>query len=178
VTLSQEEQIIPFSSIDALDADLIALLVAEPRIGAVEAARRLGVARGTVNQRLRRLEADGVLEPTGAVIDAAALGYSILTFLFLEIVQGRLAEATASLEAVPEVLEAHAITGPRDLLARVVARDTEDLQRVINLIVRAPSIRRSTSHIALSTPVRRRDVPLVRQAARPGAGRARPFGVG
>ena len=43
--------------VDELDARLIELLAAEPRIGVLECARRLGVARGTVQARLDRLQA-------------------------------------------------------------------------------------------------------------------------
>ena len=46
-------------SIDALDARLITLLTEEPRIGVLEASRRLGVARGTVQARLDRLQRAG-----------------------------------------------------------------------------------------------------------------------
>ena len=46
---------------DDLDVRLLELFTAEPRIGALEASRRLGVARGTVTARLERLERDGVV---------------------------------------------------------------------------------------------------------------------
>ena len=51
--------------IDALDGRLIELLKAEPRVGVLEASRRLGVARGTVQARLDRLHARGVITGYG-----------------------------------------------------------------------------------------------------------------
>src|ERR1039457_6035710 len=60
--------------IDRLDAALIELLAAEPRIGVLEASRRLGVARGTVQARLDRLAARGVITGDGPEGDPAALG--------------------------------------------------------------------------------------------------------
>jgi DNA-binding Lrp family transcriptional regulator len=153
------------STIDQLDARLIDLLAAEPRIGLMEASRRLGVARGTVQARLAKLSDRGVIRSFGPEIDPARLGYPVLAFVFLEITQGRLTEAIEHLGSVPEVLEAHATSGPRDLLCRVVAHDTEQLQDIINRLLATTAVRRSTSYIVLSTQIPHRTGPLVRAAS-------------
>ena len=152
------------SSIDHLDARIISALREEPRVGVLELSRRLGVARGTVTARLEKLQARGVVTGFGPDLDPAELGYPVLAFVFLEIVQGRLDEAVGDLRAVPEVLEAHSVTGARDLLCRVVARDNGDLQDVINRMVRHPAVRRSTSYISMSRQIAYRDAPLVAAA--------------
>src|ERR1700739_3758458 len=74
-------------SIDPLDAALIHLLGAEPRVGVLEASRRLGVARGTVQARLDRLRDRGVITGYGPDVDPAALGYEVTAFITLEIRQ-------------------------------------------------------------------------------------------
>jgi DNA-binding Lrp family transcriptional regulator len=148
-------------TIDRLDARLIGFLRSNPRAGLLEAARRLGVARGTVQARLAKLEGRGVITGYGPEIDPAAMGYGIQAFVLLELAQGRLGEATSVLEGVPEVIEADAISGPQDLLCRLVARDTEHLQDVVNRMLATPAIRRSTSYIVLSQAVRPRTGPLV-----------------
>src|SRR5215208_8301237 len=116
------------SPIDELDARLIAELRDNPRLGLLEISRRLGVARGTVQARLAKLEARGVVTGHGPEIDPAAMGYPISAFVFVELTQGRLEEAFGVLEAMPEILEADAISGPQDLICRIAARDTEHLQ--------------------------------------------------
>ena len=153
------------SSIDELDARLIDLLRREPRIGLMEVSRRLGVARGTVQARLAKLEERGVITGFGPEIEPARLGYPVLAFVFLQIAQGRLAEAISVLESAPEVLEATATSGPSDLLCRVVARDTEHLQEIVNRLLSNNAIRRSTSYIALSRQIAFRTEPLVKAAA-------------
>ena len=154
-------------TIDDLDARLIALLRDEPRLGLMEASRRLDVARGTVQARLQKLESSGVVRGHGPEIDPARLGYPVLAFVFLQIAQGRLKEAVAVLQTTPEVLEATATSGPSDLLCRIVARDTEHLQEIVNRLLSNNAIRRSTSYIALSQPIPFRTAPLVAQT--PGA---------
>src|SRR3954467_5098864 len=149
------------SSLDALDARILATMREEPRIGVLEISRRLGVARGTVTARLEKLQARGVVTGYGPDLDPERMGYPVLAFVFLEIVQGRLDQAVADLREVPEVLEAHSVTGARDLLCRVAARDNGHLQDVINRMVRHPAVRRSTSYISMSRQIAYRDAPLV-----------------
>jgi len=152
--------------IDGLDARLIELFAAEPRVGVLEASRRLGVARGTVQARIDRLQARGVITGYGPDIEPAALGYGVTGFVTLEIRQaGGHDPVTARLAQIPEVLEAHTITGAGDMLCRVVARDNADLQRVIDAIVGVPGVVRTSTVIALAAPVGYRVLPLVRSAA-------------
>jgi DNA-binding Lrp family transcriptional regulator len=151
--------------VDRLDADLLALLTSEPRIGVLEASRRLGVARGTVQARLDRLERDGVITGFGPDVDPAALGFPVTAFCSLEIRQGRGHDVVARhLAGIPEVLEAHTISGAGDLLCRVVARSNADLQRVIDQVVDGENVVRTSTVIALATQFRTRTMPLVRAA--------------
>ncbi|MEV6106945.1 Lrp/AsnC family transcriptional regulator [Streptomyces sp. NPDC051940] len=153
-------------SIDALDGRLLTLLATEPRIGVMEASRRLGVARGTVQARLDRLQSNGVIRGFGPDVDPAALGYPVTAFATLEISQGLGADVRAHLATVPEVLELHTITGHGDMLARIVARSNADLQRVIDRVVGFDGIVRASTAIVMENPVPLRIVPLVQQAAR------------
>jgi DNA-binding Lrp family transcriptional regulator len=148
--------------IDALDAQLIGLLVAEPRVGVLEASRRLAVARGTVQARLDRLQARGVITGYGPDIDPAALGHGVTAFVTLEIRQaGGHDDVAERLALIAEVLEVHTITGAGDMLCRVVARNNADLQRVIDAIVDVPGVLRTSTVIALAAPVGYRVLPLV-----------------
>ena len=152
--------------IDGLDARLIELLAAEPRVGVLEASRRLGVARGTVQARLDRLQARGVVTGYGPDIDPAALGHGVSAFVTLEIRQdGGHDPVAGRLAGIPEVLQVHTITGTGDMLCRVVARTNADLQRVIDAIVGVAGVVRASTVIALATPVPYRVLPLVRAVA-------------
>ena len=152
-------------AIDGLDARLIRALAETPRAGIMELARQLRVARGTVQARLDRLSRRGVITGFGPDLDLRAVGYDVVAFCTLEIAQGRLYDVVEHLQEIPEVLEAHAITGPGDLHCRVVARTNEHLQHVINRILEVQGIGRSTTVIALSEQIGYRLQPLVAQAA-------------
>jgi len=151
--------------VDDLDRSLLALFSDDPRIGVLQASRELGVARGTVQARLDKLVGSGVVTGWGPELSPEALGYPVTAFLTLEIRQdsdrhGGHDHVARHLATIPEVLEAHTITGAGDLWARVVARSNSDLQRVIDLVLANPAIVRSSTVIALATQVPFRVLPL------------------
>ena len=140
---------------DVLDARLIGLLRSTPNLPVVEMARRLDVARGTVQARLDRLERDGLIVGYGPDLDAAAAGFGVLAFTTLEIAQGSDAQIITGLDAIAEVLEVHAVTGPGDLHLRIVARSNEHLHDVLQRVLQLPGIRRTETRLALHTSIQR-----------------------
>jgi len=152
---------------DGLDRDIMRLFARNPRIGVLGASRALGVARGTVQARLDRLEAAGVLRSWAPTIDPAALGFPVSAFATLEISQRSVSgveghsPVAEHLRAIPEVLEAHTITGAADLMVRLVARSNADLQRVIDRVVSAPDVVRAATVIVLATEIEGRVLPLL-----------------
>ena len=155
---------------DEIDSRMIELCAADPRLGGREASRRLGIARGTVQARLDKLAAAGVITGWGPDLSPEAIGYPVMAFLTLEIRQGAGHDAVAAhLARIPEVLEAYTITGAGDMWARVVARSNADLQRVIDLVLTEPGIDRSTTVIALATLIPYRVVPLATAVTSPPA---------
>lgn len=152
--------------LDDLDRRLLSLFADEPRIGVLEASRRLQVARGTVQARLDRLTRTGVITGWGPRISPAALGYPVTAFITLEIDQhpGR-DEIRTRLARIPEVLECWTVTGSGDLWCRIVARSNADLQRVIDAVVQDRSVVRTATVIALAELIPLRTEPLIRASA-------------
>ncbi|MEV4458813.1 Lrp/AsnC family transcriptional regulator [Microbispora sp. NPDC049633] len=153
--------------LDALDSRLLTTMRANPRIGLTELARLLGVARGTVQSRLDKLTARGVIGDFGPTITTEQIGYPILAFASLQIAQGKLAEAVRWLDGIPEILEVYGTSGQADLLCRVVARSTPHLQEIIARILASPAIQRTDTTIALSTQIPFRIEPLLEAAVAP-----------
>jgi DNA-binding Lrp family transcriptional regulator len=155
-----------YVQLDPLDARLVELLDEAPRIGVLELSRRLAVARGTVQARLDKLIARGAIKGFGPEVIPEAIGFAVMSFVTLEISQRHGHDAVAEhLADIPEVLEAHTITGSGDLMCRIVARSNADLQRVIDQIVGYEGILRASTIIALAELIPYRTLPLVRAAA-------------
>ncbi|MBL1096679.1 Lrp/AsnC family transcriptional regulator [Streptomyces coffeae] len=154
------------TAVDALDAKILRLLLEQPRTSVREYARMLGVARGTVQARLDRLERDGVITAYGPSLSPAALGHPVLAFVHIEVTQGHLDEVGDALAALPEIIEAFSITGGGDLFTRVVARDNAHLEDVVQQLIRMPGVVRTRTEMALRERVRYRTLPLVEAVGR------------
>jgi len=151
--------------LDDLDRRLLEAMTAQPRAGILTLARELGVARGTVQARLDKLLARGIVTGFGPDVDLDALGYTVHAFVTLEIAQGRIQDVCDHLAAIPEVIEVHMVTGVGDLLCLVVARTNDHLGAVLAHVLEVPGINRTTTVLSLSTPVPRRVLPVVAAAA-------------
>lgn len=154
------------TSLDPLDLRIMKLFAAEPRVGVLAASRRLGVARGTVQARLDRLDRANVVTGWGPTIDAGGLGWPVSAFATLQIAQGHGHGPVAGhLRSIPEVLEAYTITGETDMLVRIVARSNADLQRVIDRVVGTPDVVRASTVIVLATEIEMNTMRLITLAA-------------
>jgi len=95
-------------------------------------------------------------------VDPTAIGFPVSAFATLEIAQAKGHQPVAEhLRAIPEVLEAHTITGAADLMVRLVARSNADLQRVIDDVVASPLVVRASTVIVLATEIAPRVTPLL-----------------
>lgn len=153
-------------AVDVLDTRILRLLLEQPRTSVREYARILGIARGTLQARLDRLEEEGVITGSAPRLAPPALGHPVLAFVHIEVTQGRLDEVGEALAAVPEIIEAWSITGAGDLLTRVAARDNEHLEDVVQRLISLPGVVRTRTEIALRERVPYRVLPLVESVGR------------
>lgn len=147
--------------LDHLDRLLIGALVHNARAGTTELARLTGVSRGTVYARLDRLERIGAIVGFGPDVDPARAGFGVTAFCTLEISQHSHQPVTTGLASIPEVIEIHTITGPGDLLCRVVARSNDHLHEVLQRVAGLDGVIRSQTQLALHTSHRRSVAALV-----------------
>lgn len=149
--------------LDDLDRALLTALVEAPRAGLREHARKLNVARGTVESRYKRLQQAGIIASVAPQLSPAGLGFPVLAFVHLHLAQGRLNAVAEHLTTIPHVIEAHTTTGDGDLLCRVAARDNTHLEELIQTLIETPGVVRTRSEIALAQRVPTRLLPLVQQ---------------
>ena len=109
---------------DDLNRRLVALLQQDGRMSHAELAERLGVSRPTIIDRVKRLEADGVLGGYSARVRPAAVNKPTVAFVAVrykdnnEAIEQRFIKA---LEEEADILEAHTIAGEDALLLKIVA---------------------------------------------------------
>jgi DNA-binding Lrp family transcriptional regulator len=154
------------SELDKLDLAVLRLLVDEPKAGIREVARRLGIARGTAQARVDRLQREGVIASYRPQISPAAMGFAGLAYVHLHLAQGTLDETSRMLAEIPEIVEANSIAGEGDLLCQVVAKDNEGLETVLQRIIATPGVVRTRTEIVLSRRIEPRIGPLIDVLAR------------
>jgi DNA-binding Lrp family transcriptional regulator len=151
--------------LDATDARILRALDDDPQATVVALSRTLGLARNTVQARLRSLEERGVLCPPSTRVRPTAIGRPVLAYVTLTIAQGDIEEISAELSGVPEILEMHATTGDGDIIAKVAARDPADLHRVTRRLLGCRSVVRTSTAMAVLELVSARTAPLLDERA-------------
>lgn len=154
---------------DAVDARILRELARDPRLSVLELAARVGVARNTAQARLERLTAAGVLGRNDRGVALRPLGFTVSAVVSIELQHSRIEEAVAALTDNPAVLEVEEVAGSAgDLLVRVAAKDTDDLQQVVHSLLTTPGVNRTTTQVVLAARVPYRVGPLLAALADDG----------
>jgi DNA-binding Lrp family transcriptional regulator len=152
--------------LDATDLQLLAALADEPRSTVVALAERLGLSRNTIQARLSALDRAEVFLPFERRIDPVALGYPLAAFITVHAQQQRLAAIVRELTAIPEIVEAHGLSGPSDLVVRVVCVDTDDLFRINGAILATGGVERTETALDMGDLIPFRVRPLIDRGQR------------
>ena len=156
--------------LDEIDAVLLTALQSDGRTTVAQLSKQVHMSASAVTERLRRLEEAGVITGYSAEVDPAKLGYDILAFLRLRYPSSNYAPLHRLLDATPEVLEAHHVTGDDCFILKVVATTMRHLEQINGRIGALGSV---TTSIAYSSPVPHRPVTAApTDSARPEPGSA------
>lgn len=140
---------------DEKDAELLRLLASNARMPVASLAKRLGLARSTVQARLDRLEVTGVIAGYTLRLGEAARTRRIRATVLLEVEPRATAQVLARLKSVSEVEEVHTTTGRVDLIASLAAPTTEVLDGALDRIGNIPGVTDTESLIHLATKIDR-----------------------
>jgi Lrp/AsnC family transcriptional regulator, leucine-responsive regulatory protein len=139
--------------IDDTDAEILDLLQQNARIAQAEVARAVGLAPSAVLERIRKLEARGVIKGYAALVDPRALEQSMLAFVAVRSEEALGDDSVAlALAKCPEVLELHHVAGDDCYLLKVRARDAEHVGQLLrHRFGRIPGVRSTRTTIVLET---------------------------
>ncbi|MEX0273841.1 MAG: Lrp/AsnC ligand binding domain-containing protein [Flavobacteriaceae bacterium] len=143
--------------IDGIDKKILRFLMADARTPILEISRNIGISGAAIHQRLRKLEASGLLAGSKFMVDPKVLGYTTLAFIgiYLDKAMSNPA-AVKQLEKIPEVLECHYTTGHWSILIKVLCKDNEHLMQVLNRqIQQINGISRTETFISLNQQINR-----------------------
>ena len=136
---------------DDLDQKILAALTADASISTSRLARRFKVARSTVQTRIERMESQGVIAGYTIKLGDVAMARRIRATVLMQVEPRGAAAIVGRLKAMPEVEAAFSSSGRADLVLRIAAETTTDLDRVLDQIIAIPGTKSTESLIHLST---------------------------
>ena len=136
---------------DDLDRQLIGLLRGNARLPVATLAKRLKVARGTVQNRLARLERNGVIAGYTLRLRAADEDRRIVALMLLAVEGNSVEGVLAALRGDPAVSALHTTNGRWDVVAELRADTLEEFDRVLGRIRRIDGVSTSETNLLLST---------------------------
>ena len=137
--------------LDRTDSALLAALNADGRASQRELAAAIGVALGTVSNRLRRLHAAGVLRGFLPDIDAEQAGFTLTAVMQMRIAKGQIIAVQASVAEHPRVFGVYDVTGEWDSLVLARFRDRAEMDAFIKSTLSQPHIERTNTSLVLNT---------------------------
>lgn len=137
--------------IDETDRKILSFLVNNARMPYLEIARGCGISGAAVHQRVKKMEAMGIISGSRMVIKPSAIGLNVCAFISVNLSEdNKYPEAVAALKHVPEIVECHFITGQAALFLKVYCFDNEHLMDILmNTIQRVPYVVSTNTIISL-----------------------------
>jgi DNA-binding Lrp family transcriptional regulator len=149
---------------DSIDRNLLSILEENARVPASELARRVGLARSSVQERIERLERRGVIVGYRAILGRHAADQGISAYLFITTAMRASQRLFSVLRDYPEILAADATSGPANILCRVSVNLLEDLEALIDELAQIDEIESVTYSVVLSNKINRESVLSARKA--------------
>lgn len=150
--------------LDSTDRKLLALLQEDASLSVQELAERVGLSANPCWRRIKRLEAERVIERRVALVDPVAVGLPVTVFVRINTGQHSaewVMRFAAALDSIPEITECHRLSGDVDYLLKVLVADIADYDRVYNeLIRRVPNLTDVSSMFSMETLKSTTRVPL------------------
>ncbi|MBN9169815.1 MAG: Lrp/AsnC family transcriptional regulator [Microbacterium sp.] len=153
-------------NLDTVDLELLAALARDPRATVVALAEKLGLSRNTVQARMAKLGRSGVFLSYERAISSSALGFPIEAFINVMVRQAELPHIITEVVRIPEVVQAHGLSGQVDLLIRVACRDTQHLFDTDARILAIEGVERTETSLAMGEVIGYRVAPLMEMARR------------
>jgi Lrp/AsnC family leucine-responsive transcriptional regulator len=150
------------------DARVLAILQERGRRSYADLGTDLGMAAPSVHERVKKLEAKGVIRGYAADVDPASVGLSVLAFTWVTQAPGTVStDLTPDFAAIPEIEECHYIAGEADYILKIRARDMEHLGEIVRRIQTTRDVFSTETDVVFSTGFEGRPLPIAARPAEP-----------
>jgi DNA-binding Lrp family transcriptional regulator len=139
------------ANIDEVDAKIIKMLELDARTSFREIAKKLKISEGTVYNRVKRLQGDGIIKGYSANVDPTKLGMDLSAVIGLRVAGGYLVEVEQEISKSKDVCCVYDVTGDYDAIIIARFRNRADLNKFVKGVLSNPHVERSVTHVVLNT---------------------------
>lgn len=144
-----------------LDARILDILQLDGRRTYAEIGSEVGISGPSAHERVKKLEARGVITGYGARVSPGSVGYDVVAFTWITMAPGTAAaDLTADFATIPEIEECHHIAGEADYLLKIRARDNADLEQIVRRVQTTKHVFTTETDIVFSTAFEGRPLHL------------------
>ena len=136
-------------NVDQTDIAILKALIKNARASYREIAQQIGVAVGTVQHRIHKLEEKGILQGFRPVIDYGKLGYDVAAIIALETPRGITEELEEKLAKNPHVNSIYHTAGDVDIFIRVKFKHTDELHEFLQTELPDKYVKKSKTYIIM-----------------------------
>ena len=138
-------------TLDSTDRAILRALLEDSRASQRELSRIVGVAQGTITNRLKKLESQNIIQGYSVVLDPESVGWSMTIMAGLRIAKGKMINVQQKIAADPRVFSVYDVTGDWDSMVLARVRDRADLDDLTKTVFTLEGVTRSFTHVVLNT---------------------------
>ena len=138
-------------NLDRTDRAILQALLEDSRASQRELSRIVGVAQGTITNRLKKLESLNIIQGYSVVLDPESVGWSMTIMAGLRIAKGKMIDVQQKIAADPRVFSVYDVTGDWDSMVLARVRDRADLDDLTKTVFTLEGVTRSFTHVVLNT---------------------------
>jgi Lrp/AsnC family leucine-responsive transcriptional regulator len=137
---------------DNIDIKILKLLQSNARITVSEIANKISLSVPAVSDRLRKLDASGIIDKYTAIINSKKMNKSLTVIMFVSLENPKFADKFIDLiHKEDEIIECHYLAGDFDYALKIITGNTETLEQLINRIKLVAGVQKTKTTVTLST---------------------------
>lgn len=137
---------------DSLDLKILSLLRENARVTVSEIAGKINLSVPAVSDRLKKLEASGVIEKYATIVNPAFFRKELTAIMFISLERPKFTEQfMAFVQQEDEILECHYLAGSFDYAIKIITHNTATLEKLLNRIKSVPGVQKTQTVVVLST---------------------------
>ncbi|CAM1355113.1 MULTISPECIES: Lrp/AsnC family transcriptional regulator [Tenacibaculum] len=118
--------------VDKIDLKIINILKENSRISFADLGREISLSPSSIRERVKNLEDNEVIKKYSIDINNKKLGYDLEAFILLKVFPGKLKNMLSIISSFEEVKEVHRITGNQNIHLKIVVKDQQHLQSLLD----------------------------------------------